>query len=70
MALIKSNNATVGHSNINSFQNKFIFAKEIIQKFDLFLFSESQLDSTFLNNLFKIKEYKTFKYIVINLREV
>ena len=62
-----ANDAIVGHLNINSFQSKFIFAKEIIPKVGLFLFSESKLDSTFPNNLFKIKEYRSFRYAVIAL---
>ena len=57
-----ANNTIIGHLNINSFRNKFVFAKEIIQVFDIFLVSESKLDNTFPTNLFKINGYKIFRY--------
>ena len=37
-----ANNIIIGHLNINSFRNKFVFAEEIIQVFDMFLLSESK----------------------------
>ena len=40
----------VNHLNINSIRNKFIFAERIVKVFDLFLISESKLDSTFPMN--------------------
>ena len=46
----------------NSFRNKFVFAEEIIQVFDIFLMSGSKLDNTFPTNLFKINGYKIFRY--------
>ena len=45
---------TVGHLNINSIRNKFILAESIVKAFDLFLISESKLDSTFPTNQFHI----------------
>ena len=44
------------------FRNKFVFAEEIIQVFDIFLVSESKLGNTFPTNLFKINGYKIFRY--------
>ena len=41
-----ANNIIIGHLNINSFRNKFVFAEEIIQVFDMFLVSESKLYNT------------------------
>ena len=35
--------------NINSIRNKFEMKAEIIKDFDIFLISESKLDSTFPN---------------------
>ena len=57
-----ANNTIIGHLSINSFRNKFVFAEEIIQVFDIFLVSESKLDNTFPTNLFKINGYKIFRY--------
>ena len=57
-----ANNAIIGHLNINSFKNKFVFAEEIIQVFDIFLLSEFKLDNTFPTNLFQINDYKIFRY--------
>ena len=56
------NNTIIAHLNINSFRNKFVFAEEIIQVFDIFLASESKLDNTFPTNLFKINGYKIYRY--------
>ena len=44
-----ANNTIIGHLNINLFRNKFVFPKEIIQVFDIFLVSESKLNNTFPN---------------------
>ena len=43
--LKNANNTIIGHLNINSFRNKFVFAEEIIQVFDIFLVSESELEN-------------------------
>ena len=51
----------VGHLNINSIRNKFIFAESIVKAFDLFLISESKLDSTFPMNQFHILGFKVFR---------
>ena len=37
----------VDHLNISSIRNNFILAESIVKVFDLFLISESKLDSTF-----------------------
>ena len=50
----------MGHLNSNTFGDKFVFAEEIIQVFDIFLVSESKLDNTFPTNLFKINGHKIF----------
>ena len=43
-------NLFFGHVNINSILNKFESVQEIIQKiFDVFLFSETKIDSSFPN---------------------
>ena len=52
----------MGHLNSNTFGDKFVFAEEIIQVFDIFLVSESKLDNTFLANLLNINGCKVFKY--------
>ena len=51
----------VGHLNINSIRNKFEMIAETISKFDVFLISESKIDSTFTNFQFKINGYKLFR---------
>ena len=48
----------VGHLNINSIINKFEIITEIIKNFDIFLISESKIDSTFPNMQFRINSYK------------
>ena len=43
-------NLFFGHVNINSIRNKFESVQEIIQNtFDIFLFSETKIDSSFTN---------------------
>ena len=54
-------NTIIGHLNINSLRNKFVFAQDLIRNFDIFLISESKLDDTFPNNQFKIDNYKMFR---------
>ena len=51
----------VDHLNINSIRNKFILAESIVNAFDLFVISESKLDSTFPMNQFYIFELKIFR---------
>ena len=53
--------AIIGHLNINSFRNKFVFIEDIINLFDVFLVSESKLDYTFPSNQFRINGCKTFR---------
>ena len=51
----------VGHMNINSIRNKFHFAESIVKAFDLFLISESKLNTTFPMNQFHIFGFKVFR---------
>ena len=51
----------VGHLNINSIRNEFIFAESVVKAFDLFLILESKLDSTFPMNQFHIFGLKVFR---------
>ena len=52
----------VGHLNINSIRNKFVVAESIVKAFDLFLISESKLDSsTFPMTQFHIFGFKVFR---------
>ena len=51
----------VGHLNINSIRNKLILAESIVKALDLFLISESKLDSTFPMNQFHIFGFKVFR---------
>ena len=51
----------VGYLNMNSISNKFILAESIVKTFDLFLISESKLDSTFRTNQFHIFGFKVFR---------
>ena len=55
------NTLIVGHLNINSIKNKFEMIAETITNFDIFLISESKIDSTFPNIQFKINGYKLFR---------
>ena len=59
--LDNANNTIIGHLNINSFRNKFVFVEDIIKLFDVFLVSESKLDHTFPSNQFRINGYKIFR---------
>ena len=56
-----ANNTIIGHLNINSFRNKFVFIEDIIKLFDVFLVSESKLDHAFPSNKFRINHYKIFR---------
>ena len=56
-----ANNTIIGHLNINSFRKKFVFIKDIITLFDVFLVSESKLDHIFPSNQFRINGYKIFR---------
>ena len=56
-----ANKTIIGHLNINSFRNKFVFVEDIIKLFDVFLVSESKLDHTFPSNQFRINGYKIFR---------
>ena len=51
----------IGHLNINSFRNKFVFVEDIIKLFDMFLVSEWKLDHTFPSNQFRMNGYKIFR---------
>ena len=51
----------VGRLNINSIRNKFILEESIVKALDLFLISESKLDSTFPMNQFHIFGFKIFR---------
>ena len=55
------NTLIVGHLNINSIRTKFEIIAETITNFDIFLISESKIDSTFPNMQFKINGYKLFR---------
>ena len=55
------NTLIVGHLNINSIRKKFEMIAETITNFDIFLISESKIDSTFPNMQFKINGYKLFR---------
>ena len=59
--LDNANNTIIGHLNINSFRNKFVFVEDIMTLFDVFLVSESKLDHTFPSNQFRINGYKIFR---------
>ena len=54
-------NLFFGHVNINSARNKFEALEFLIKdKFDIFLVSESKLDSSFLEAQLKIPGYRIF----------
>ena len=43
------------------FRNKFVFIKDAIKLFHVFLVSESKLDHAFPSNQFRIDDYKIFR---------
>ena len=51
-------NLIIGHLNINSVRNKIEMIAEIIKDFDIFLITDSKLNSTFPNAQFKITDFK------------
>ena len=52
----------IGHLNINSIRNKFIFLQDIVKSnLDIFLISETKIDSSFPNKQFQIECYKLFR---------
>ena len=56
-----SNTLIIGYLNVNSIRNKFEMVAETITNFDIFLISESEIDSTFLNIKLKINGYNLFR---------
>ena len=55
-------NLIVGHFNVNSIRNKFKALEFLIKdKFDVFLVSESKLDSSFWEAQFKVPGYRIFR---------
>ena len=50
----------VGHLNINSIRNNFIFSENIVKAFDLFIILKSKLGSIFPMNQFHIFGFKVF----------
>ena len=55
-------NITIGYLNINSLRNKFISTEELIKsKLDIFLVSETKIDSSILNQQFSKDGYKTYR---------
>ena len=57
--LKKTKNVFLGHLNINSIKNKFESVWELIKDtFDIFLLSESKLDSSFPDDQFSIPGYR------------
>ena len=55
-----ANRLIIGHLNINSLRNKFEMPEEIIKdKIDIYLSSETKLDSSFPSRQFIIKGYST-----------
>ena len=56
-----SNTLIIGYLNVNSTRNKFEMVAETITNFDIFLISESEIDSTFLNIQLKINGYNLFR---------
>ena len=56
-----ANNTIIGHLNINSFRNKFVFVEDIMKLFDVFLVSKSTLDHILPSNQFRISGYKIFR---------
>ena len=59
--LDNASNTIIGHLSINSFRKKFVFVKNIIKLFDVFLVSESKLDYTFPSNQFRTNGYNIFR---------
>ena len=50
------------HLNISSMRNRFEIIPGIIKDFDVFLISESKLDSTFPNAQVTITDFKISRY--------
>ena len=68
--LDNASNTIIGHLNINSFRNKFVFVEDIIKLFDVFLVSESKLDHMFPNNQLESTVTKIFKLETVIILEV
>ena len=55
-------NIIIAHLNINSIRNKFVYLEEMVNGLiDIFLISESKIDSSFTNKQFAIGGYKMFR---------
>ena len=55
-------NVIIGHLNINSVRNKFIYLEDMVKGvLDIFLISESKIDASFTNKQFAISGYNMFR---------
>ena len=55
-------NVLLGHLNINSVRNKFESTNELIRNnFDIFIITESKLDSSFPDSQFHVPGYRLFR---------
>ena len=55
-------NVLLGHLNINSVRNKFESTNELIRNnFDIFVITESKLDSSFADSQFHVPGYRLFR---------
>ena len=55
-------NVIIGHLNVNPLTNKFVTVDELtIKKIDICLISQTKVDTSFLNQQFKINGYKMFR---------
>ena len=55
-----ANRLVIGHLNVNSLRNQFQMLEELIKnKIEIFLISETKLDSSFPSGQFVIKGYST-----------
>ena len=60
MRIKNANRLIIGYLNVNSLRNKFEMLEELIKdKIDIFLISETKLDSSFPSGQFVIKGYST-----------
>ena len=60
---VNPKNVIVGHLNVNSCRNKFELLKPLIYNaFDIFLVSETKIDSSFPNSQFRLARYRMFRH--------
>ena len=65
--LDNANNTIIGHLNINSFRNKFVFVEDIAKQFDVLLVSKSIIPFRVSNLESTVTKFLDFTVVVLEV---